>query len=138
MASVGALRDGLKTRLQTIAGLRVYDTVPGEVSPPAAVVRPESITFDSSMSRGSDDFVFTVLVLVSTAVDRVAQDKLDGYLDGAGALSVKAAIEADPDLGGAADWTNVTGVRNYGLVEYAGVPYLGAEFVIHVGVLGTT
>ncbi|HEX6969858.1 MAG TPA: hypothetical protein VF174_13760 [Micromonosporaceae bacterium] len=137
MASVSAIRDGLKTRLKTIAGLRVSDTVPGQVNPPAAVIAPDSISFDSTMARGSDDFVFIVYLIVGTAVDRIGQDKLDGYLAGSGASSVKAAIEADESLGGVANFARVSGVRQYGLIEYAGVQYIGAEFVVEVNASGS-
>lgn len=140
MASVSALREGLKTRLATISGLRAHAIVVGDVVPPAAVVIPGdpgrknsmAINYDATMGRGSDDFQFTVLLLVSNKVERVSQDTLDDYLDGSGATSIKAAIEADGTLGGIAHFTNVVGVRDYGLVSYGGQQYVGAEFMVEV------
>lgn len=137
MASVVALRDGLKTRLATISGLRPYDTIPGTVNSPAAVVELESINYDSTMARGADDFQFVIRLVIGTAVDRVGQDKLDGYLAGSGSLSVKTAVEADQTLGGIAHIAVVTGVRQYGLIEYAGVTYVGAELVVEVCASGS-
>lgn len=140
MASVTALRNGLKTRLDTISGLRAHAFVTGDVVPPAAVVIPGdpsrknamAINYDCTMGRGSDDFIFTVLLIVSNKVERVSQDALDAYLDGSGATSVKAAIEADGTLGGIAHFTNVTGVRDYGAVSYGGQTYVGAEIMVEV------
>lgn len=132
MASVSGIRDGLKTRLATIIGLRAHDTAPGQVQPPAAIVTPGTIQFDSTMARGADDFTFVITLLVSAAVDRTAQDALDAYLAGSGAKSVKAAVEADVSLGGAAHFARVVGVNQYGLIEYGGVQYLGAEFLVQV------
>lgn len=139
MAAISALRDGLETRLATISGLRAHDTAPGQVNPPAAVISPggdganePAISFDSTMARGSDDYLFLVTLLVQFADDSSAQDKLDGYLQGSGALSVKAAIEGDPSLGGVAHFVHVREVREYGEIEYNGVRYLGAVFVVEV------
>ena len=39
------VRDGLKTNLQTITGLRVYELIPDTVTPPAAVVGQLDFTF---------------------------------------------------------------------------------------------
>lgn len=132
MASVSAIRDGLKTRLQTISGLRVHDTAPSAISPPAAVIVPQTVDYDSTMARGSDAFAFDVFLLVSKAVDRVSQDKLDAYLAGSGVDSVKAAVEGDQSLGGVAHIARVAQARDYGAVEYGGISYLGAIFRVEV------
>jgi hypothetical protein len=137
MASVSAIRDGLADRLGTIPGLRVSDTVPGQVSTPAVIIKPgargrDAIVFDQTFGRGSDALTFSVMVLVSTASDRTAQDALDAYLAGEGEMSVKEAIEEEDTLGQIVSFAHVTGVREYGLVEYGGVHYLGADFTIEV------
>ena len=36
--NISSIRDGLKTRLQTISGLRCYDVLPDGFAPPAALV----------------------------------------------------------------------------------------------------
>ena len=137
MTSISAIRDGVKTRLETIAGLRVHDTVPGQVSPPAAVVAPAPGTFltYNVTTDGAEDVTLVVTLLVSDAVDRAAQDALDAYLADSGASSVKAAVDGGITLGGAAHFATVTSARNYGLIDYGGVQYLGCEFVVTVGAL---
>lgn len=135
MASVAAIRAALAARLETISPLHVYATVPGSPTVPAAVVGPESgtfLTYDVAFSRGADDLAFVVLVLASRADDRSGQITLDDYLAGEGPLSIKAAIEADPTLGGTAQDVSVTEARNYGDTEFGGVNYFGCELVVEV------
>ncbi|PXY21125.1 hypothetical protein [Prauserella muralis] len=137
MASVSALRDGIGVRLKTISGLNVLSRPGGNVITPAARVMPTRILYDSTMSRGADDFLFAVLLLVSLTADIEAYDDLDAYLAGSGPTSVKAAIEADGSLGGIADFARVREVTQYGWVEVDGVQYLGAEQIVEVTASGS-
>lgn len=137
MATLKQIRGGLKDRLATVQVdtqnlLRAYDYVPGQVEPPAALVRPETLLYDTSQAALTHDPTFVILVLVSVANDRAAQDKLDALID-PGAGAILAAIDAAPTLGGVASYAVVTFLRNYGLITYAGVEYLGAELVVQVG-----
>lgn len=140
MASVAAIRNGLKARLETIDGLRVYEYHAPKAEPPTAIIMPGdpgrsntyAVKFDATMGRGSDDLVFTVLVVVSNVVERAAQDKLDAYLDGEGAPSIKAAIEGEATLGGIVSFARVAAIRQYGLVQYANQTFVGAEFLVEV------
>ena len=86
------VRDGLKTRLQTITGLRVYDLIPDTVTPPAAVVGQLDFTFDINNARGLDQANCDVMVIVQRLSERVAQDKLDAFLAGSGAGSINASL----------------------------------------------
>jgi hypothetical protein len=137
MASVSAIRDGLRARLATISGLRAYARLQGDIEVPGAVVVPSGGTYDSTMGRGSDDMVFEVRLAVSRADDRTAQELLDQYLAGAGAKSVKAAIEADKTLGGVVDFARVAGWDDYGDVTVAGVQYFGTTLTVEVTASGT-
>lgn len=140
MARVSLIRDGLKARLATISGLHAYARAPKELRLPAAVVVPESgvaIAYNATMGRGSDDFTFRIFLLVSETVEDLSQHKLDDYLDGSGAKSIIAAIDADDTLGGVVHFTRVVGVANYGEITWAGVQYLGAEILMQVTAGGT-
>ncbi|MFI7707609.1 hypothetical protein [Nonomuraea sp. NPDC049480] len=137
MASLDALREGLAVRLRTIPVLAVHPQVPDSITPPAAVIAPgfegePAIRFDSTMARGADDFLFTVTLLVSLADDRSGQEALDAYLEGAGARSIKAVIEADPSLGGAAHFARVREARNYGPMTWGDGRYVGVDFGIEI------
>ncbi len=132
-ASVKAIRLALKDKVNNVPGLRGSDVVVS-TEPPVGVVRVESLEYDSSFQGGSHDPVFVVLVLVNPVVDRAAQNKLDDFMDPESSTSVKAAIEADQTLNGTVDFAVVRRVRNSGLVNYFGVDYLGAEFVVETGI----
>lgn len=133
MATVSAIRDGLKTRLETISGLRASDYVPEQINPPVAVIGgPLTLAYDSTMARGADRYTIPVRLFVSRVSDRASQEKLDGYLAASGAGSVKAAIEGDITLGGAVMSTRVVEARSYGSFVVGDVSYLGVEFVVDV------
>jgi hypothetical protein len=130
MATVSGIRGGIATNLSTISGLRVSATMLDAPRPPVAMVYPDSIEFDLNANRGADTFLFIVSVLVGRADDRAAQNRLDSFV--AGPLSVKAAIESDRTLGGAADTCRVTSMRNYQQVAVGETVYLGVEFEVEV------
>jgi hypothetical protein len=139
MASVSAIRDGLRTRLATISGLRVPHRPPGEVTTPAAIVAGPAISYDSTMSRGSDDFTFTVSLLMSRGWDRAAEQQLDGYLAGSGSSSVKQVLEADPaGLGvSGVDYVHVVSTTEPGSIEVGAISYFGVQITVEVAADGT-
>lgn len=105
--NVGTVRDGLKTRLQTISGLRVYDIIPDKVTPPSAIVGQLDFTFDIDNARGLDQASCDIYVIVQRLDARSGQNKLDEYLS-SGSKSIKTAIEGDRTLGGAVNTLRVT------------------------------
>jgi hypothetical protein len=106
--NVSNVRAGLKTRLATISGLRVWDVIPDQVTPPGAVVGQLDFTFDIDNARGVDLANVDIYVIVQRMDARSGQNKLDGYLAGSGATSIKAAIEGDRTLGGTVNTLRVT------------------------------
>jgi hypothetical protein len=130
MATVSGIRQGIADNLASISGLRVSATMVDAPRPPIAMVYPDTIDFDLNAVRGADTFTFIVFVLVGRADDRTAQNRLDGFV--AGPNSVKAAIESDRSLGGAADTCRVTSMRNYQQVTVGETVYLGVEFEVEV------
>lgn len=125
------VRDGLKTRLQTISGLRVFDTIPENPQPPAAIVGQLDMNFDIDNARGLDLATVEVYLLVQRMDVRSGQDKLDTYLKGTGAGSVKAAIEADRTLGGACSTLRVLSAES-GQYESAGIMLLSYRYRISI------
>lgn len=105
--NVSSVRDGIKTRLATISGLRVWDVIPDQVTPPGAVVGQLDFTFDIDNARGVDLANVDVYVIVQRMDARSGQNKLDEYL-GSGSKSIKTAIEADRTLGGTVNTLRVT------------------------------
>lgn len=105
--NVSTVRDGLKTRLQTISGLRVYDIIPDKVTPPSAIVGQLDFTYDIDNARGLDLATCDIYVIVQRLDARSGQNKLDEYLS-SGSKSIKTAIEGDRTLGGAVNTLRVT------------------------------
>jgi len=134
MATIAQIRAGLKTRLETITGLQVYDYRPGTISPPTAIVARQSTQYDRTFD-GADDHTMAITVFVQFGSDRSAEDNLDAYLNESGASSIVAVIHADSTLGGVVDYSRVTQVVDNGLTPYGGgeTQYLAATFTVEIG-----
>jgi hypothetical protein len=125
------VRAGLGTALDTITGLRVFDYVPDSLSPPAAVVEPLEVDYDEAMRRGLDFYRAFILIIVGRMSDRSSQDRLDAYVAGSGASSVKAALETDRTLGGACSTLQVTSARPREVVV-SGVNMIAYRFEVSI------
>jgi len=131
--NIGNVREGLRARLATIAGLRTFAEIPESIPVPCAIVgTPSEILFDATLARTNDQATFPVRIMVARANDRSSQKALDVYLQSTGASSVKAVIEAESSLGGAANTVKVDRVSGIGVYTISGVDYLGAEFSVRV------
>jgi len=129
--SIFDIRAGLAANLATISGLRTSVDIPDNPNPPIAVIGIENVQYDQSYQRGLVEYNFLVTVIASRASDRWAQRKLDEYTS-TGASSVKAAIESDKTLGGAAYDVRVIQMSNVGAVSLGEVSYLAADFAVTV------
>lgn len=129
MTTLATLRAGLAANLATIPGLRAVAYVPDMVEPPMAVVNAPTITYDTAFQRGSDEYTFTVDVFVPAASLRGAQLALDAYCDPS---AVKAAIESDRTLNGAAMSLRVTSMNAYRQEVVGETPFLAASFSVQV------
>jgi hypothetical protein len=132
MATVSQIRDGLAANLATIAGLRTSATVPDNPNPPIAIVEPTSVNYDTTFGRGLDEYLFKITIIAGRADERSGQNKLDGYCNPSGSLSVKTAVESDKTLGGVVQNLRVSGLSTYGSITIAETPYLAAEFAVTV------
>ncbi len=132
MSTILQLRHGLCAALGTIKGLRVVETVPLDPKPPVAVVFLPTVAYDQSFGRGYAEYAFTVTVIVGGQDQRTKENKISGYMDAAGALSVAAAVYADRTLGGVASDSRVTDMRGVSALSVEENTYLAAEFVVTV------
>jgi hypothetical protein len=123
------VRTQLAARLDTIDGLRCFAYRPPTIVPPAAWPAPESVTFDATYGRGSDEIALSVLVVVGKASERSAHDALEAYCDGTGDRSVKAVVESGTYS--AFDAVRVAGAE-FDVVTIAGTDYLAALFDIEI------
>ena len=62
--------------------------------PPAAMVVPESITYDETYGRGMDRMTLVLIVVVGKVVEQSSHERLDAYVDGTDTTpSIKDALE---------------------------------------------
>jgi hypothetical protein len=125
------IRDGLKTNLGNIDGLRVYDIMPDVITPPCAIVGQLDFTFDLNNGRGLDQANVDVFVIVQRFAERNAINNLDKYLAGSGDYSIKAAIESDLTLDGACNTLRVTSAES-GTYMAGDVEFLSYRYRITV------
>jgi hypothetical protein len=132
MVSYSAIRDGLAVRLRTLDLFTVvYDTVPGRVVAPCAVVvpgRPIAGYHESMNGQGGQliRFSFDILAIVQAMAEEYNQDALDALISGA--ASVPVALEADPTLGGVSAAVVCTSATDYGMIRFSDTEYVGARF----------
>lgn len=129
MSTTAAVRAALVSTLNAVEGLRASGVV-DKVSPPQVMVGEVEVDFDATMARGYDAQTWTLRLYVSKADTRGAEAKLDPFLDPAGALSIKAALEADRTLGGVVAALRVITASDYGVYDMADGAYLGAQFTV--------
>lgn len=127
---VQAVREELGTALGSIPDLQVFVWEPAGITPPTAVVGwPARIDYDAAFERGADRADWDVFVFVGRADVRGASENLAPYISGAGAFSVKEALENyTPKF---YDSLRVKSVEIDGYI-YGGVTYLGAQFVVDI------
>lgn len=126
MASLTNIRTELKNNLTNITSLSVYAYVPDMIEPPTAIVGVmDAIDYDASMQRGADKYEIPIYLYVSRVDAQDSQDTLDGYLASSGASSIKAQVESDSSLNGAAQSVRVVSASNYGVYTINNIDYLG-------------
>jgi hypothetical protein len=125
--SIADIRAGLAAALDTIPGLRTSAYYPDTMTPPIGIVDTYRVNFDLAAARGSDDFTFDILIVVRRQSERQAQADLDEFVP-----LVKAAIEADKSLGGAADSLHCQAMSGYSPLGADENTYLAASFAVRV------
>jgi hypothetical protein len=132
MSTLSELHAGLGKRLSTIRGLRVSDHLPEQINPPQAVVMLNQLQYHQQMAQGLNEYRFFVLIAVGRMGERTAQVALDSYISPDGPQSIRAAIEADPTLGGAASDATVVRANNVQQLSIGDAAYLTVEFEVTV------
>lgn len=124
MSALEDIRTALKTALAGASGLNSYAVVPGRVDPPAAVVAPEGIEYNTDFEGGAT-YTIPVQFLASLGDWGTAQRELDGYIAHDG-TAVDAINEADGIE------ARVIRMEQYGLTTFANTDYLGCQVVVEV------
>ena len=123
-------KDGLKTRLETISGLRVLDYPADSVNEfPAAVVLFRGRNTLGGLGGSSFTGQVAVVVLISKQNTQEAFDELDKYMAPLGTESIEAAIDADNTWNAKVDDGRLVDVVNVGYREFPdGGRYVAADF----------
>lgn len=134
MSKIGDIRTGLVNALSSIAGLNTYSAEPGQVTPPAAVIVTPTIEYHRSFNAEGAlrQYDFKIYVMVAQGLFDEAAYTLDTYADPTSPTSVRAAVEADPTLGGVCDSLIVTMFRPLNAEEVASLQYWGGTFDVTV------
>ena len=129
------VRQAIATYLTSSIGLRATANRFGQVNPPMAVVAPAQgslIRYAVTMD-GETDYSLRAIILASEGDSTNGQAVLDQYLSPVGALSVYAAVQKDPTLGGQVSYCAVIEATGYGLMSWNGVDYLAVSLILNVG-----
>lgn len=131
-ATVSQVASGLQARLATISGLRAYSYQPEQLNPPFAFPVLQQIEYHRAMGGGDVLMTWGITAVTGRWVDRTAHTLLDGYLSYSGASSIRAAIEADPTLGGVCDTLIVSSAANITSLTVADADFLQVQFTVTV------
>lgn len=136
MPSLTEVREAVKATLEAnLPGVTGYAKIPGSVNVPAFFLQPVDTDFDVAMGRGADTWNFDLVVLVALTDDKLAQDKLDPYVDGGGTSSIRKIVFNNKTLGLADTNAHIAAMNRYGgSWELGGYKYAGAalRLVVHV------
>lgn len=131
-ATIAQVAAGLKTRLATVSGLRVFDYTPDQVNPPVAFPVLNTVNYHTLFGDDGVEMSWSVHVVVGRYVDRVSFTNLDAYLSYSGATSIRAALEGDLTLGGIVDTMIVEGATQIESVSVAEAEFLQIRFDLKV------
>lgn len=131
-ATITSAAEGLRERLATIIGLRVYDHLPDTISVPMAAVAIDEVTFHRAFAGGDPVYRFLITVLVARTEERTAQRKLENYLSWSGQYSVREAIELDMTLGDRVQTCVVERGGNIQPITINEATYLSVDFTVTV------
>lgn len=140
MATLAAIRTAIASTLTTAlgAGTQMYDKIPGQPVLPCVCVVPDSANFDVAMGRGTDTWQIDLIVLVPSGDNETGQSRLDPYVTGAGALSIRQAIFNTRALGLSNTDAHVAAMSDYGgSFEAVDADHAGARLRLIVHTRGT-
>jgi hypothetical protein len=131
-ATVSQVANGLKTALSNISGLRTFSYQPEQENPPFGYPQLNSINYHRAYQGGDVLMDWTVFVIVGRYLDRTAHTQLDDYLSVSGSKSVRAAIEADPTLGGVCSTLIVRSGADITSLDAGGAQFLVIQMQVEV------
>ena len=149
MSNITAVREALAAQIGQLAfpALRSLPEMEGQVNPPVGIVMLGPVNYGTTLQGQTGflgggvtiaptDVALDYLILVSQASTaerfEAALAAWLGFESDATAVSVAAAVAADPTLGNTVDWCIALSADRPGPVEWNGVHYFGTR--IHLSV----
>lgn len=124
------IMDGLDARLATITALNHAAYLADQINPPQTVVRVPNVDDYQATFDADADLRFSVIVLVSAALDRTGQQKLAEFASRTGTNSIPLALEDDTVSITGVDQVVVESFRNLDFEEVGVIGYYGGEFTV--------
>ena len=131
-ATISQVATGLQARLATITGLRTFSYQPEQENPPFGYPQINRVDYHRAYSGGDVVMDWTVHIVVGRWTDRTAHAALDDYLSYSGSKSVRAAIEADPTLGGVCSTLIVRSGADITSLDANGAQFLVIQLQVEV------
>lgn len=131
-ASISQASAALKTKLETITGLRAFDFQPDALlTAPLVYCTIESVEYHNAMGNRAV-YNYTIQIVLGRTVDRVAQALMDEYASPSGAKSVLAALSQDLTLGGVVESLSVDRSASIMPLNQGEVTYVSLDFTVRV------
>jgi len=130
---IEAIGDGIKVRLNTIAGLRVYapKELPDTLELPCALILPGVSEYAIAYDRDYG-LTFRIVICIAKQDTPSAFNDILDYIEAVGAESVFAAIDADRTLNTSCDTCKLLRNLGVGSTAWGGIGYLSTEFELAV------
>jgi len=124
---------GIKTLIDTIAGLRVYapNEIPDSLELPCALILPGESLYATAYDK-SYDLTFRIIICVAKQDTPSAFNKILDYIDTTGAFSVWAVLDADRTLSASCHTSKLLRNLGVGSTAWGGIVYLSTEFELTV------
>lgn len=132
MAELRDIRKALAASLEGTVEGQISAYMLASPTPPCAYVFPDETEYHQAFDNGAENWGLVVRVLVSDVFDQGSQETLDQYLASDGPLSVKAALEADDELGGIVSSLMVERTTGYRQYQVGTGMALGADWIVNV------
>lgn len=130
---IEAIGTGIKVRLNTIVGLRVY--APKEMEDtlelPCALILLGTSEYATTYG-GEYDCIFRIVVCLAKQDTPSAFNDILDYIEPAGTKSIFAAIDADRTLNASCDASKLARNMGVGSTVWGGIAYLSTEFELQV------
>jgi hypothetical protein len=126
------IRKGLAGQLAQVRGLRVFEQVPEQINPPAAVITRASVDYSVNAGGGLTEWSMQVQLVAGRMADQQSQRQIDAWLSWEGAQSVRAALEADRTLGGNCQTSRVTTADALVSIQVGDSEYIGVTLNVTV------